>query len=172
MCMTLYRNPTSLSRCWHISLYNVAYAPDQDIRDRGETVYPPPSPAPEIYAPEVIKAKQAYNRAAFAKKRNAFERNGFEAKRAEAEAEAERETLASRDAFDRKRNGEPLKRFTKREHAAEHAKFFAGATVKQKAEVRSVARDRASPNAMGLTSLGLEIGIFCNFLYTGVAFTY
>ena len=31
--------------------------------------------------------------------------------------------------------------------------------------VAAVAQDRASPNFMGLTSLGLEIGIFCNLLY-------
>jgi hypothetical protein len=28
------------------------------------------------------------------------------------------------------------------------------------------APDRASPNFMGLASLGLEIGIFCDFLYS------
>ena len=32
--------------------------------------------------------------------------------------------------------------------------------------VRAGARDRASPNFMGPASLGLEIGIFCNFLYS------
>ena len=31
--------------------------------------------------------------------------------------------------------------------------------------VAAVAQDRASSNFMGLTSLGLEIGIFCDFLY-------
>ena len=32
--------------------------------------------------------------------------------------------------------------------------------------VGSGAQDRASPNVMGLASLGLEIGIFCDSLYS------
>ena len=31
---------------------------------------------------------------------------------------------------------------------------------------RAGAQNRADPNVMGLTSLGLEIGIFCDFLYS------
>jgi hypothetical protein len=30
------------------------------------------------------------------------------------------------------------------------------------------AQDRISPNFMGLTSLGLETGIFCDFLYSAL----
>jgi hypothetical protein len=32
------------------------------------------------------------------------------------------------------------------------------------------AQDRASPNFMGLTGLGLEIDIFCDFLYSVLLF--
>jgi hypothetical protein len=37
---------------------------------------------------------------------------------------------------------------------------------KHRVEVHGRAPDRASPNFMGLTRLGLEICIFCDFLYS------
>jgi hypothetical protein len=38
-----------------------------------------------------------------------------------------------------------------------------GSSAHGRSRARSGAQDRASPNFMGLTRLGLDIGIFCDF---------